>query len=328
MKNRLLMLLAAFLMVAFTGCKKAADDTNPSSGNNLKANLCTEQCFTLTAGAGNAKSQFPVGNVCVNNDKENFYITFNLNVTGWSFVETHLYLGSTEPTGRLAPGLYNYNSYFTNVSSTQVVYKVPLNDLENFKCGDLVWMLAHAAIQKIVDGVVVSTQTAMAGTIIYPKNASWYGKFSYTVQCCDIPPPDVTCQNYPTGWGGDTKGPQLKGDKGNNAWWYYFDTQGAATQFIYVGPGKVTTATVTYDKTLDQLTINLDNSGWWLHYLYNESVKVQGYSLLTLPTSHPIPGQFTLYKGTNLTAIQGDGSRFYAIHLDLQDCQPPAVVTP
>ena len=52
-----------------------------------------------------------------------------------------------------------------------------------------------------------------------------------------------------TAFGGNYQG-------GGNAWWYYFDTQGPATQTIYAGQNS-TDGTVTYNVGDGTLTINL-----------------------------------------------------------------------
>jgi hypothetical protein len=122
--------------------------------------------------------------------------------------------------------------------------------------------------------------------------------------CWNLCPEELVCHDE-TGWGGSTAG-------AGRAWWYAFDTQGAPTQPIYAGQ-QLTDGTVTYDGT--NLIIDL---GSWTLQAVDEPVKVQGYN--TLPTSRPAPGQFTTYKGTSLT-VQGNNSRYYAIHLDMRHCE-------
>jgi hypothetical protein len=112
-----------------------------------------------------------------------------------------------------------------------------------------------------------------------------------------------------TAYGGGTAG-------SGAAWWYYFDTQGPASQPIYAGQ-KLTGGTISYNSGTDVITINLNELQL---QSVSEPVKVQGYN--TLPSTRPASGLFTLYKGSNLT-IQGNGSRYYVIHLDAKvpyDC--------
>ncbi|MDD4363162.1 MAG: DUF5979 domain-containing protein [Atribacterota bacterium] len=124
----------------------------------------------------------------------------------------------------------------------------------------------------------------------------------------------VTFTNYQlacggqTAWGGDSEG-------SGAAWWYYFDTSGASTQAIYAGQ-KLTDGTVTYDNDNNGvLYINL-GSAMVLDSSKDHPVKIQGYN--TIPSSKPVPGQFTTYKGTSLTIENvGTGYNYYAIHLDV-----------
>jgi hypothetical protein len=108
------------------------------------------------------------------------------------------------------------------------------------------------------------------------------------------------CFTSETAYGGNLEG-------AGKAWWFYFDTQGPATQTIYAGQ-KETDGTVTWNGT--SLVINL-GSGKLQEV--SEPVKVQGYN--TLPDKRPASGLFTTYKGSSLT-VPGNGSRYYAIHLD------------
>lgn len=126
------------------------------------------------------------------------------------------------------------------------------------------------------------------------------------------PDPDPTC-GAETAFGGNSDGP------GGGAWWFYFDTEGDATQAIYAGQ-QLTDGTITYDSGTGTFTIDL---GSWSLNGDDESVKVQGYDVL--PAKRPAAGLFTTYKGTSLT-FDGDGSRYYVIHLDLvKECEPDPI---
>jgi hypothetical protein len=127
-----------------------------------------------------------------------------------------------------------------------------------------------------------------------------------TLKSCKIvDDDDDECFEYTeeTAWGGNLEGE-------GKSWWFYFDTQaGPSTQKIFAGQ-KETDATVTWDGT--NLVINLGSNRLQDD---SEAVKIQGYN--NIPASRPAAGLFTTYKGRNLT-IAGDGSRYYAIHLDFE----------
>jgi hypothetical protein len=120
---------------------------------------------------------------------------------------------------------------------------------------------------------------------------------------------EVEC-NEETAFGGNTVG-------GGPAWWYAFDTQGLACQNIYAGQQLMQGGSVCWDAATDVLTITL-GAGWALQNDTDESVKVQGYN--SLPKRRPAAGQFTTYKGEELI-VQGNGSRYYVIHLDVAYCE-------
>ena len=121
-----------------------------------------------------------------------------------------------------------------------------------------------------------------------------------------LTPTDPETWGEETAWGGNYEG-------SGSAWWYYFDTNGPATQDIYAGQNKVAGASVTYKD--GKLTIVLGpnmrlQSG-------SETVKIQGYADEgDLPTSRPSAGQFT-YKGTDLV-VPVSPARYFAIHLDVE----------
>lgn len=111
-----------------------------------------------------------------------------------------------------------------------------------------------------------------------------------------------------TAFGGSTAGD-------GSAWWYAMDASTSGTYPIYAGQVAVPGASVVYDANSDLITINLGPQMQLQDV--NEPVKVEGYN--TLPASRPVAGLFDLYKGTSLS-VQGNGSAFYVIHLDVEVC--------
>ena len=93
------------------------------------------------------------------------------------------------------------------------------------------------------------------------------------------------------------------------------DASTSGTYPIYAGQEAVSGASVVYDATTDQISIVLGNQMQLQNV--NEPVKVEGYD--QLPSSRPAAGLFELYKGSNLT-VQGNGSAYYVVHLDVEVC--------
>jgi hypothetical protein len=100
-----------------------------------------------------------------------------------------------------------------------------------------------------------------------------------------------------------------------SAWWFALDASVSGSYPIYAGQEVVEGASVTYNAATDMITINLGNNMQLQDV--NEPVKVEGYN--TLPSSRPAAGLFQLYKGSNLV-VQGNGSAYYVVHLDVEVC--------
>ncbi|PNS42619.1 hypothetical protein [Mesotoga sp. B105.6.4] len=121
-----------------------------------------------------------------------------------------------------------------------------------------------------------------------------------------LTPTDPQVWKEETAWGGNYEG-------SGSAWWYYFDTNGPATQDIYAGKNKkVAGASVTYKdgKLIIVLGPNMRLKNT------DESVKIQGYAEGGLPSTRPEGGHFS-YKGSNLV-VDVSPARYFAIHLDVE----------
>ena len=137
---------------------------------------------------------------------------------------------------------------------------------------------------------------------INPRNNQPYGLSNITF-CF------VKCDNGngtgETAFGGDYPG-------SGPAWWYYFDTEGPATQAIYAGQKLVPGATVTYEDGTITIVLgpNMDLQDG------SQTVKIQGYGENELPKFRPAAGLFTTYKGSELV-IDVPDYRYFVIHLDV-----------
>jgi hypothetical protein len=100
-----------------------------------------------------------------------------------------------------------------------------------------------------------------------------------------------------------------------NAWWFALDASTSGTYPIYAGQQAVQGASVVYNATTDEISIVL-GSEMQLQNV-SEPVKVEGYD--QLPSERPAAGLFQLYKGSDLT-VQGNGSAYYVVHLDVEVC--------
>jgi hypothetical protein len=246
-----------------------------------------------------------VGEVEVYNDKTTVYITASTTVgSNWYITQSHLKIGSTAASLGIgknpAPGQFPYK--MTHNPALQIVtYEFDIASLPS-----TFYFAFHAVVVRIDEntGLVLQGETAWGYGPKFVTKGNW-ATYSgpYTVQeCVEDGILEVNdCYGTETGWAGTTAG-------SGNAWWFYFDTTGPATQMIYAGQ-KATDGTITYANGL--LTINL---GSMKLQNVNEPVKIQGYNIL--PTSRPSAGLFTTYKG-NLLTISVAPANYFAIHLDV-----------
>ena len=211
MKTRLLTLMAAIVMIGFTGCKKAADDTSPSLGTTKSdaVTYCgTPQVCPLTAG-----QTINAGTLTVANDATNLYVIYTISddaiASGTTFGTLHLWVGtdltlvpSTKKgpnAGIPIPGKFPYiagnNGLPSSNGTTTYTFTIPLKLIPFYdvtKCGvQPIYVIAHAEMA----GGSVGTQTAFGGC--FPVNKStditsvrWYFYAMYTPYCCGTPPPD------------------------------------------------------------------------------------------------------------------------------------------
>lgn len=165
------------------------------------------------------------------------------------------------------------------------------------------------------NGEVVTDEPTLSeiGTVTYYAEAQFFNgcvsvertAVTLTLEDCDdtvIEEDD--CYAEQTAYGGASPGT-------GSAWWYYFDTKGDSEQMIYAGQNP-TDAKVIYDSENDIITIDL---GSLKLQSDSEAVKVLGYDVV--PSQRPASGGQSprFYAGTGLE-IEGNGSKFYVIHID------------
>lgn len=172
------------------------------------------------------------------------------------------------------------------------------------------------------DGSVLA-DSGLASPVNSSGNPSGLSNLTFCWNLTPCAPPPV-CEEE-TAFGGSTPGM-------GNAWWFAYDTQVGGQQPIYAGQKAVDGAFVEVINDVIYITLGPNmqlqpittttktnpKTGVTTTSTNNEQVKVQGY--MTLPTDRPAAGLFTLYKGRNLT-VQGNGSRYYIIHLDVEVCE-------
>ncbi len=177
--------------------------------------VCPTVCWPLIAG-----QTINAGTLCVTNDKDNLYLTYDLTNNLDTISEIHVWIGSDlanlpkTKKGIPIPGQFPFiRSFNPAVNSYTLV--VPFDDLmvqdgyENLcPAGKSLYIVAHAATN--VSG---QAQTAFGGDQCYntllTEPGRWWCLGSYAV-CCDPdnpPPPPVTRCDTAFAKGNDAIGP-------------------------------------------------------------------------------------------------------------------------
>jgi hypothetical protein len=302
----LLMVLAVVVLLGLA-------DVTPAGAQDA----CEPTTWDLIAG-----QTTDVGSVTVSNDQENIYVRYTLDTPGACFGTLHLWVGTelanvpTNSQGIPVPGQFPYA--FDASGLTTHTFTIPFSDLA-VVCGDPVFVVPHAEVDLDCNSATGESETAFGGDQPGSGPRWWfYGEYEI---CCEEPPPPPPgeCQEE-TAWGGSTPGGGWSpGPGAGGAWWYYYDNAQADTQPIFAGQN-LTDGTVTCNETTGDLSIAL---GSWSLQNVEEPVKVQCYQAGTLPTERPAAGQFTTYKGTELTVPNFDCRTcpYIAIHLDVERCE-------
>lgn len=189
MKKSILSFLTVFAILA--GCSKPdADELNSSSNEPVEAmavdmktlagtlqgdikgisDTCKSKTFALVAGQHTV-----IGTVIVSNDVNFLYVTYT--TTGdWTLSQAHVFVLTSEPTERLSPGQAPYKVENLPNGTQTYTFSIPFS--EDLVCGSSIWIQAHADVTK---------ETAYGGTIVDPRNGSWFGKIFYQIECCEPP---------------------------------------------------------------------------------------------------------------------------------------------
>jgi len=154
------------------------------------------------------------------------------------------------------------------------------------------------------------SETAWGAGDRFVEQGNWATYITYTVECEEPTPPQQCTTD--TAFGGNTPG-------GGSAWWYYFDPSKGSTQTIWAGQSKEAGDVTVSGCSDGKVTITITLTDGWELQDVKEPVKIQGYS--KLPNKRPSAGQFTAYKGKDLSDITVDCSKYYVIQLDVKYCK-------
>jgi hypothetical protein len=177
-----------FLSSLFSACEKqfvqpsAESEVEVTVDKKLISNVCGSTTVDFMAGQNTV-----AGSITVSNDNEYVYVTFATK-GGWVMGKTHLYAGalsgvpvnnSGAPKIGLFPKTATHNPYVTEYTYKYLKRNLP----------ECFVVAAHAEVRKIVNGVVVQSETAWGKGTNFVSKGTWAMYFNYCVQkCCVIEP--------------------------------------------------------------------------------------------------------------------------------------------
>ncbi len=161
----------------------------PMPGNNwaMYVNYCTQSCnpcvYPTTTTTLFAGQTINVGTLSITNNASSITVNYALS-NGWYLDEIHLYIGplSQMPVNSQnvpVPGQFPVNQSFGSGVNTYS-YSRPLAGLPSCYV-----VVAHASVYKVVNGVIVQTETAWGFGDPFQNTDRWGWTVPYCTQACN-----------------------------------------------------------------------------------------------------------------------------------------------
>jgi hypothetical protein len=360
--KKLFYLIPALLLagILFYACQEpiTQPDDPLSSSDQLYSVIIEGACGTttwdLTAGQTNV-----VGNVTVENDEDNIYITYTLDILNYPdacFGTLHAWVGSDlndlpgnganrPPPGQLCslPG----GECFNTNGGTSHTFTIPFSDLGitdvNTVCNQNVFVVTHAEVDMDCDPLTMeNNETAFGGPNEGPGSSWWfYGDYAI---CCDFPPgpePEPECETA-YAFGGDEEDCFINNGFNNWGWTNGPLTAGTYDFDIYAGAGQcdiskgelVGTLTVAYDGATATVTYNM-NAGFTMSevhlYVGNAQFPLDNNGNPTVaPGKYPVGEEFDEPQTTFTKTFNVSGEIYviaHAVVCTALPCDPLEITT-
>jgi len=163
-----LLIVLVLAGILFTSCTNFNGTVTPTLLNSKD----TEQTFITDLVVGSKKQE--IGNVSVNYDEGNIYVTYHITEDGWELLKTNLYIG-IEPLLNSSPGQFPFSK---EISDSQHLdeYVIPYTEITNFSFGDILYFAAYAEVKKDSD-----TEGAWGNGIEINPDMNWAMYFSVKI---------------------------------------------------------------------------------------------------------------------------------------------------
>lgn len=178
-----------------------------------------------------AGQHYNAGEITFSNDEENIYVTF-ATIDGWVLNETHLFVGNSidlplTPLGNPMIGLFPHSSNHDQISN--YTYSIPIQ--EGIECYTIA---AHASVDKLVDGIIVQSETAWGAGDQISNTGSWAMQSEYClINCCEF-----EVESFPFFGGQTIETGQLTVTNDDDSLYISYDMENgwiASTTHLFVG---------------------------------------------------------------------------------------------
>jgi len=267
--------LTLMLLATLVGITGAAGD-----GGNDGLYCDVSGTFDLVAG-----QNIVVGDVMVWHDNDMLYIKYTTD-GDWYLTETHVFVGDqadlpTNKKGNPQIGQFPYSMEHDYVQ--EYTYSFDLVDDLGWEPGDTFFIMAHAVVDKVVDGEVVQSETAWGCEYDYEDGQRWACYIDFTPCAKVLEMPDGQVDIVASGGGGDSYIDTTVSDGGNDVpdatydgWCFDEDN------LIYLGTHYDATLYSSYDPFLPA---SLQDDDWDLvNYIINHKQDYfdAGYTVLNI----------------------------------------------
>jgi len=281
------------------------------SGARISQADCEPTVWDLTAGQTEV-----VGTVTVDNDGENLYITYKIDVAGAVLGELHLWVGADiNDVPKNKAGIIVLGHFPYVVDATGLMeYTFEVNWSDWADGGQEIAVVTHAVVLYLdEDGLVVAGDTAFGGDVRGPGRRWWYYGL-YTICDEEVPPEELEVWKGETAWAAGLR------YQNPGSWATYTPYVADSTVNLWAGQTMLAGA-VTFSAPQDgMVTIEIQlNGGWRFDPAATAPVKVQDYD--TAPSGNPSLGLFAHKAAVidgNLAVIVVPENNFYGIHVDVE----------
>lgn len=282
--KKLLLIIPALLIagIFFFGCQEEPNLTDPNIVQKVDVGYAgsNQSCVELTAGQTMNAGEVCFDDIDTDGDGEvdALQVCYNTNTSaGWQLVEAHFFIGTSSSeipmtkSGNPIPGQFPYKS--GNITGqTSYCFTIPFSAI-NFECpGPTKFVVAaHAALQKVINGTVVQTETGWGKGTRITNKGNWGMYFDIYITCDDqTPPPANGCSETAFAKGDISfcfdQYQEFLDNPNRWGWTNFINTTGTYNMTLWAGAGQ---CDITKGTNVGILTVNYNGNSAVVTYTVN-----------------------------------------------------------